>query len=126
MLRAAKDCGTLHVMSSLTETVLITSQSDHTLLHVLYVLLIFRDLPKMAEKAGTEAVFLDATAETTVPGGPMGGQTRVSLRDEHLSYLLTWLSIQVNTIVTFETPQVADCYTIIVFCPCMYMSGMIK
>ncbi|PNF40800.1 Surfeit locus protein 1 [Cryptotermes secundus] len=51
----------------------------------------YRDLPKMAEAAGTEPVFLEAKAETTVPGGPIGGQTRVSLRDEHLSYLLTWL-----------------------------------
>lgn len=40
--------------------------------------------------AGTEAVFLDAKAETTVPDGPIGGQTRVTLRDEHLSYSLTW------------------------------------
>jgi cytochrome oxidase assembly protein ShyY1 len=44
----------------------------------------------MAEAAGTEPVFLEAKAETTVPGGPIGGQTRVSLRDEHMSYLLTW------------------------------------
>jgi len=44
----------------------------------------------MADVAGTEPVFLDATAETTVPGGPVGGQTRVSLRNEHLSYIMTW------------------------------------
>jgi surfeit locus 1 family protein len=55
----------------------------------------------MAEMAGTEAVLLDAKAETTVPGGPVGGQTRVSLRDEHLSYLLTWLSIQARLLDKF-------------------------
>ena len=44
----------------------------------------------MADVAGTEPVFLDAKAETTVPGGPVGGQTRVSLRNEHLSYVMTW------------------------------------
>jgi cytochrome oxidase assembly protein ShyY1 len=53
-------------------------------------ILICRDLPHMAHVAGTEPVFLDAKAETTVPGGPVGGQTRVSLRNEHLSYILTW------------------------------------
>lgn len=53
-------------------------------------MLICRDVQQMADVAGTEPVFLEASAETTVPGGPIGGQTRVSLRDEHLSYLLTW------------------------------------
>ncbi|XP_023727304.1 surfeit locus protein 1 isoform X2 [Cryptotermes secundus] len=57
----------------------------------------YRDLPKMAEAAGTEPVFLEAKAETTVPGGPIGGQTRVSLRDEHLSYLLTWYGLSATT-----------------------------
>ena len=27
---------------------------------------------------------------TTVPGGPIGGQTRVTLRNEHLQYIFTW------------------------------------
>lgn len=29
-------------------------------------------------------------AATTVPGGPIGGQTRVKLRNEHLQYIFTW------------------------------------
>lgn len=29
-------------------------------------------------------------AESTVPGGPIGGQTRVTLRNEHLQYIITW------------------------------------
>ncbi|XP_069670811.1 surfeit locus protein 1 [Periplaneta americana] len=57
----------------------------------------YRDLPKMAEVAGTEPIFLEATADTTVPGGPIGGQTRISLRNEHLSYLLTWYGLSAAT-----------------------------
>jgi len=29
---------------------------------------------------------------STVPGGPIGGQTRVYLRNEHLQYIITWYS----------------------------------
>ena len=27
---------------------------------------------------------------STVPGGPIGGQTKVYLRNEHLQYIITW------------------------------------
>lgn len=53
----------------------------------------YRDVPRMAEIRGTEPYFLDATAKATVPYGPVGGQTRVTLRNEHLSYILTWFSL---------------------------------
>lgn len=42
----------------------------------------------MAELVGASPVFLDAVE--TLPGGPQGSQTRVTLRNEHLSYMLTW------------------------------------
>lgn len=51
----------------------------------------------MSRLAGTEPVFLDATANSTIPGGPIGGQTRVSLRNEHLSYIITWFSLSAFT-----------------------------
>lgn len=47
----------------------------------------------MSELTGAEPYLLDATAETTVPGGPIGGQTRVQMRNEHLSYIVTWFSL---------------------------------
>lgn len=50
----------------------------------------FSDISALAQKLGTAPVFVDADAQSTVPGGPLGGQTRVSLRNEHLSYLMTW------------------------------------
>lgn len=53
----------------------------------------YRDVPKMAQICNTEPYFLDATVATTVPNGPIGGQTRVTLRNEHLSYIFTWFSL---------------------------------
>lgn len=44
----------------------------------------------MAEAANSSYVFLDATVESTVPGGPTGGQTQVNLKNDHLEYILTW------------------------------------
>uniref|UniRef100_A0A0K8SFG3 SURF1-like protein n=3 Tax=Lygus hesperus TaxID=30085 RepID=A0A0K8SFG3_LYGHE len=52
-----------------------------------------RDVEGMAELVDCSPIFLDACAESTVPGGPIGGQTRASLRNEHLSYILTWFSL---------------------------------
>ncbi|XP_058836936.1 SURF1-like protein [Topomyia yanbarensis] len=54
---------------------------------------LYRDVQKMAQICNTEPYFLDATVSTTVPYGPIGGQTRVTLRNEHLSYILTWFSL---------------------------------
>jgi cytochrome oxidase assembly protein ShyY1 len=53
-------------------------------------ILIFRDIPEMARRLDTLPIFLDADAASTVPGGPIGGQTRVTLRNDHLSYMFTW------------------------------------
>ncbi|XP_075229462.1 surfeit locus protein 1 isoform X2 [Lycorma delicatula] len=55
------------------------------------------DLKKMAKKTNTLRVFLDACEESTVPGGPIGGQTNVSLRNEHMSYIITWYSLSALT-----------------------------
>ncbi|XP_057265194.1 surfeit locus protein 1 isoform X1 [Pezoporus wallicus] len=71
----------------------------------------YRDLQAMAEVTGAEPIFLDADftrtalhgagigltpivlAGSTVPGGPIGGQTRVSLRNEHMQYIITWYGL---------------------------------
>ncbi|XP_055529775.1 SURF1-like protein [Wyeomyia smithii] len=53
----------------------------------------YRDVPKMAQICNTEPYYLDAAVSTTVPNGPIGGQTRITLRNEHLSYIFTWFSL---------------------------------
>lgn len=51
----------------------------------------------MCALTGASPIMLDATYESSVPSGPIGGQTRVTLRNEHLSYLLTWFSLSAIT-----------------------------
>ncbi|KAJ8877842.1 hypothetical protein PR048_022301 [Dryococelus australis] len=58
---------------------------------------VYRDLPEMANATGAAPVFMDATASSTVPGGPTGGQTRVTLRNEHMSYIITCYIISLFT-----------------------------
>lgn len=47
----------------------------------------------MSNIVGTEPYYLDATAHSNIPGGPLGGQTTITLRNEHLSYVCTWFSL---------------------------------
>jgi surfeit locus 1 family protein len=51
----------------------------------------------MCRETGAVAVFLDATVDSSVPAGPVGGQTRITLRNEHLSYIVTWFSLSAFT-----------------------------
>ncbi|MGH0167940.1 UNVERIFIED_CONTAM: hypothetical protein FKN15_053785 [Acipenser sinensis] len=61
----------------------------------------FRDLEAMAKVADTEPIFIDAdfslshnhSQGSTIPGGPIGGQTRVTLRNEHMQYIITWYGL---------------------------------
>ncbi|XP_032274230.1 surfeit locus protein 1 isoform X2 [Phoca vitulina] len=49
----------------------------------------YRDLEAMARLTGADPIFIDADFRSTVPGGPIGGQTRVTLRNEHTQYIIT-------------------------------------
>lgn len=60
-------------------------------------LFLYRDVPRMCSLTGADPIFLDAKYESTVQGGPIGGQTRVALRNEHLSYVVTWFSLSAFT-----------------------------
>ncbi|KAI8040932.1 hypothetical protein M5D96_006875 [Drosophila gunungcola] len=49
-------------------------------------------------EARAAPVFLDATYDVqAAKNGPIGGQTRVTLRNDHLSYLVTWFSLSAAT-----------------------------
>ncbi|XP_055378837.1 SURF1-like protein [Condylostylus longicornis] len=58
---------------------------------------LYRDLERMCRVTESEPYFFDASYTSTVPNGPIGGQTRVNLRNEHLSYLITWFSLSAAT-----------------------------
>ncbi|KAH8379377.1 hypothetical protein KR009_004516 [Drosophila setifemur] len=60
---------------------------------------LYRDLTRMCASSGAAPVFLDATydAKVAAQGAPIGGQTRVTLRNDHMSYLVTWFSLSAAT-----------------------------
>ncbi|KAE8582497.1 hypothetical protein XENTR_v10020138 [Xenopus tropicalis] len=53
----------------------------------------YKDLSAMAQVVGAEPILIDADRGSTVPGGPIGGQTRVTLRNEHMQYIVTWYGL---------------------------------
>lgn len=53
----------------------------------------YRDLEAMSSTTGAEPIFIDADYRSTIPGGPVGGQTRVTLRNEHMQYIVTWYGL---------------------------------
>ncbi len=57
----------------------------------------FRDIDAMARSLGTAPIYLDAIRSSSVPGGPLGGQTAIQLRNEHMSYMITWYTLTVIT-----------------------------
>lgn len=58
---------------------------------------LYRDVPRMCALTGADPYFIDAKHESTIKGGPIGGQTRITLRNEHLSYIVTWYSLSAFT-----------------------------
>lgn len=44
----------------------------------------------MSKLVGSDSILIDAVVESSITGGPIGGQTNISLRNEHLSYIITW------------------------------------
>lgn len=44
----------------------------------------------MSRIVGCDSILIDAVVESSITGGPIGGQTNISLRNEHMSYIITW------------------------------------
>jgi len=57
----------------------------------------FRDVEHMAKVSHCLPIFIDVDVDNTIPGGPIGGQTQVQIRNEHFNYILTWFSLSVVT-----------------------------
>jgi len=60
-----------------------------------------RDVGALATKLDTESIFididLDSSRSSAQLGGPVGGQTRISLRNDHVQYMLTWFGVSAIT-----------------------------
>lgn len=52
-----------------------------------------RDIDLMSALTGSVPIYIDENLETSIPGGPVGGQTRVHIRNEHLQYICTWFGL---------------------------------
>ena len=51
------------------------------------------DVAEMSRARSTEPILLDCSYESMVEGGPIGGQTRVTIRNKHLEYICVWYSL---------------------------------
>jgi len=62
-----------------------------------------RDIDALATKLDARPVFIDLDLESSKLafeyGGPVGGQTRISLSNDHVQYMLTWWGMSVITTV---------------------------
>lgn len=55
------------------------------------------DVEEMSRVRETKPVIIDADNKATVKNGPIGGQTRIQIRNQHMSYILTWYSLSAIT-----------------------------
>ncbi|KAI4562386.1 hypothetical protein MJT46_011348 [Ovis ammon polii x Ovis aries] len=61
----------------------------------------------------TEPIFIDADFKSTVPGGPIGGQTRVTLRNKHLQYIIARYGLCGHIIpLVQEVPKSDSCKSV--------------
>ncbi|KAM3727977.1 SURF1-like protein [Dirofilaria immitis] len=58
----------------------------------------YTDIGQMAEKYGTLPVLVDACYDSSMKGGPIGGQTRITHRNDHMMYACFWFSIGAATL----------------------------
>ncbi|KAG5679303.1 hypothetical protein PVAND_008881 [Polypedilum vanderplanki] len=58
---------------------------------------LYRDVPKMCALTNADPYFIDIKFDKNLKNGPIGGQTRVTLRNEHMSYIITWYSLSAFT-----------------------------
>ena len=52
-----------------------------------------RDVEALSRKFNSLPIFLDADATSNVANGPKAAEMRMALRNDHMSYMLTWFSL---------------------------------
>lgn len=63
----------------------------------------FRDIDAMARKLETAPIYIEAEASLSPVVGPIGGQTQLKIRDQHLEYAVTWFSLTLATTFLWYT-----------------------
>lgn len=59
----------------------------------------FRDIDAMAKVLKTAPIYIELDQDKSRREGPYGGQTSLSVRNEHLNYAITWFSLSVLSYV---------------------------
>ncbi|XP_043669106.1 surfeit locus protein 1 [Vespula pensylvanica] len=62
-----------------------------------YGLWYYRDITNMAKMADTSPIFIDLWSKNDPPEGPLSCQTKITLRNEHFSYMVTWYTLSLCT-----------------------------
>ncbi|MCP9265303.1 SURF1-like protein [Dirofilaria immitis] len=62
----------------------------------------YTDIGQMAEKYGTLPVLVDACYDSSMKGGPIGGQTRITHRNDHMMYACSLLEQRLCSDGSFE------------------------
>jgi len=59
------------------------------------------DVDSIATISKTMPLLIEADGNSSVRNGPIGGQTRVTLRNEHMQYIITWYSLSAATLYLY-------------------------
>ena len=51
------------------------------------------DVQEMSRVCGTEPIILDCSYGSSEAGGPIGGQTNVTIRNKHVEYIIVWYGL---------------------------------
>ncbi|CAL7949253.1 unnamed protein product [Xylocopa violacea] len=57
----------------------------------------YRDLDAMAKKGDASPIYIEMICNDNTDQYPIGSQTKVELRNEHMSYILTWYCLSAST-----------------------------
>ncbi|XP_076749801.1 surfeit locus protein 1 [Xylocopa sonorina] len=57
----------------------------------------YRDLDAMAKKGDASPIYIEMISNNNTDQYPVGSQTKVELRNEHMSYILTWYCLSLTT-----------------------------
>ena len=58
---------------------------------------LFREVNNMSKYGNTEPIMIELDEESSVPGGPNGGQTMVKIYNKHAEYIATWYGLAIGT-----------------------------
>lgn len=62
-----------------------------------------RDIDAMARMLKTAPIYLEAAEGLSPDSGPIGGQTQLNVRNEHLNYAITWFSLAAFVFIMWYT-----------------------